>query len=247
MIPPIVEDVSYGARRARAGELPSRYADPWLGPFVDRLRPALTSANTTILDVGSGRRPTIPRAWRASHTHYVGLDLAREELDAAETGSYDEILVSDIGSHASELEGQFDLIVSWQVLEHVEDLGASLRNMHSYLRQGGRMVALLSGSYAIFALMSRVIPHRVNVSLMTRFLGAQPEDKFKTHYDKCSFRALDAALSEWRDHEVVPLYRGATYFSPWRPLERAYVAYEDWLVRTQRANLATHYLIVGDR
>jgi len=177
----------------------------------------------------------------------VGLDIAGDELAVAEPGSYDEVVIGDIGSHVPALDGRFDLIVSWQVLEHVEDLQASLENTHRYLRPGGRMVAMLSGSYAVFALLARVIPYEIRMRAMTRFLGVEPGTRFETHYNKCTYRALDALLGTWTGHEVVPLYCGADYFRPWPWVERTYVAYEHWLVRTKRVNLATHYLIVGDR
>ena len=37
------------------------------------------------------------------------------------------------------------------------------------------------------------------------------------------------------------------YFAFARPLRRLYLVYENWLARTNRRNLATHYVIVGVR
>jgi SAM-dependent methyltransferase len=242
LIPPGADDRPLDADAAR---LPPRYSDPWRGPFFDRVRPTLRPG-MSILDVGSGRRPTIPAAWRPARTTYVGLDISGSELAAAAPGAYAETWVGDVGARLPSLVGQFDLIVSWQVLEHVENLAQSLANMHSYLRAGGRMVAMLSGSYALFAVMARVMPHPLRVAAMARALDSDPVTKFKTHYDRCNFSAMDAILAGWARHEILPLYRGASYFGFWRPLERGYLAYEDWLVNTGRKNLATHYLIVGD-
>ncbi|MFO1244621.1 MAG: class I SAM-dependent methyltransferase [Ramlibacter sp.] len=36
-------------------------------------------------------------------------------------------------------EGGFDLITSWHVLEHTEDLGAVLRQLRNALRPGGTL------------------------------------------------------------------------------------------------------------
>jgi hypothetical protein len=54
-------------------------------------------------------------------------------------------------------------------------------------------------------------------------------------------------LSSWSDVAIVPFYRGAPYFGFWRPLQRAYLAYENAIERRQCTNLATHYLVIAER
>jgi SAM-dependent methyltransferase len=241
-----VDGRSIDAERAQQGELPARYGDAWIGPFVDQVRPVMRPG-MSILDVGSGRRPTIPSAWRPAQTQYIGLDVSADELAAADTDSYDEVLVGNVSSQISGLAGRFDLIVSWQVLEHVDDLQAALDNMKSYLRPGGRMVGLLSGSYAAFAMIARMTPYWLRARAMEKMLHMDPDTKFPTRYDKCTYRALDNTLSNWSSHTIFPLYRGGVYFSFFRPLERLYLTYENWAWRTECRNLATHYLIIGER
>jgi SAM-dependent methyltransferase len=245
-IPVDVDLPSPNARRVEAGLLPRRYAESWVGPFFDLARPALRPG-MSILDIGSGRRPTMPLAWRPSRSCYAGLDVSQEEIEAAGPGSYDETVVGDICSAIPELVNRFDLILSWQVLEHVRDMEAALRNIRSYLVPGGRLVALLSGSYAAFALLARVTPYSVRVRAMTRLLGLDPDTKFPTRYDRCTYRALSGLLSSWGTYEILPRYRAAGYFRFWPFLERRYLAYENWLCATERSRLATHYLISAVR
>jgi 2-polyprenyl-6-hydroxyphenyl methylase/3-demethylubiquinone-9 3-methyltransferase len=244
-IPVGAPGASPDAERVRLGELPARYAEPWRGQFLDRARPALRPG-MTILDVGSGRRPALPPEWRPPGTSYVGLDISGEELAAAQAGDYDEAIVGDIGVRIPRLVGTADLILSWQVLEHVADLGASLENMKRYLRPGGRMVAMLSGAYSAFALIARVMPYPIRVLAMERLLHMDPDAKFRTRYDRCTSRALNQLLDGWASHDVLALYRGAVYFTFSRILEGVYLRYEDALVRQDRATLATHYLVVGE-
>lgn len=236
------------ARRQReevaAGRLPTRYAERWVAPFYERVEPALSSG-VAILDVGSGRTPTIPPKQRPADCHYVGLDVSAAELEAAPEGSYDETVVGDLTQRDARLGERFDLIVSWQVLEHVASLEDGLANLHSYLRPGGRLVAQLSGSFAVFALASRIVPHRLSVWMMDRLLGIEPETRFETRFDRCYHRALTGLLAAWSSHEIVPRYNAGGYFRFSRPLLRSYLAYENWLARTNRRNLATHYIIVG--
>jgi SAM-dependent methyltransferase len=228
--------------RVAAGELPPRYAEPWARPFFAATQPALTPG-AAILDVGSGRRPALPPEERPAGCTYVGLDVSGAELAAAGEDAYDETVVNDISRRQDDLKERFDLVLSWQVLEHVPSLEDALENMHGYLRPGGRMVAHLSGSLAAFSLLGRVLPHPVSSRLMQRLLGAAPEEKFPTRYDRCRATKLRPLLARWSEHGIVPRYKGGGYFRFSRPLERTYLAYENWAERSGRPDLATHYVI----
>lgn len=227
-----------------AGRLPKRYAEHWMVRFFERVEPAI-APGIAILDVGSGRKPTIARDQRPPDCRYVGLDISASELDAAPVGSYDETFVGDLTERDPRLEDRFDVIVSWQVLEHVASLESALENLHAYLRPGGRLVSQLSGGFAVFALMSRALPHRASVRLMKVLLGIEPETRFRTRFDRCYHRALEQLLAGWQAYEIVPRYNSGGYFTFSRPLLRLYLVYENWLARTNRRNLATHYIIVG--
>jgi SAM-dependent methyltransferase len=228
-----------------AGLLPERYGEPMQAELYRRIHPLLVP-DLTVLDVGAGRYPTLAPADRPSGCRYVGLDIESEELAAAAPGAYDEDVVADITQPLNRDE-EFDLIVSWQVLEHVSPLGAAFENLRSALRPGGTMLAQLTGSNAGFALLGRLMPHALRVRIATRLLGHQPEEKFPTRYDRSSHRSLERMLSAWSEVEIVPFYRGAPYFRFSRPLQRAYLAYESALERYDRRNLATHYLVVAKR
>ena len=224
--------------------LPSRYHEPWVAPFLDRLTGALRPG-VRVLDVGSGARPTIPRDLRPERCVYVGLDISPDELRRAEVGDYDEILVGDICTRLHATEGRFDLVLSWQVLEHVPSMRDALATQHAALVPGGRMIAMLSGGWSMHALGARIVPYRMSTWLQQHLLGTPPEDKFPTRYDACTSRALRRLLADggWASWEIVPRYRAGIYLSFSRPLQRVYVAYESWAVRGAKANLATHYIV----
>lgn len=224
--------------------LPARYRDPWVAPFVDRALAEL-GPGAGVLDVGSGARPAIAREQLPDGCVYVGLDISGEELRRAEPGAYDEMLEGDICTKLATTEGRFDRVVSWQVLEHVSSMRAALATQHAALVPGGRMVAMLSGAWAMHALAARVIPYRMSTRLQRRLLNIVPEDKFPTRFDGCTDRSLRRLLADggWASWEVVPLYRSGVYLEFFQPLQRAYVAYENWAARGPRANLATHYIV----
>jgi SAM-dependent methyltransferase len=228
--------------RVAARELPPRYGEPWGRTFFSLARPAL-HPGVVILDVGGGRQPTLPRDARPEGARYVGLDISRLELEAAAPKAYDDIVVSDIGDRLHELEDRFDLVLSWQTLEHVHSVERALDNIHAYLRPGGRFVAQLSGSYSAFALLARAIPYPLANRLMKHLMDARHDEKFPTRYDRCTASALEPVLQRWSQHGIVPRYKAGAYFRFFRPLERTYIAYENWAERSGRKNLATHYVI----
>jgi len=222
-------------------KLPQRYQEPWRQTFHDRFL-AVAIPGTTILDAGSGRSPAIPVPLRPDGCRYVGLDISADELARAPAGSYDDIVVADLLGPPRSLLGQFDLVVSWQLLEHVRSLQRALDSIHDTLRPDGNFVGLLSGRWAIFAVANRLLPRRVGVDFLQSRLGRDPETVFRAYYDQATFKGIRRCLSHWAESEVVPRFRGGVYLSPSPRLQQLYLAYEGWAA-AGHPNLATHYLV----
>ncbi len=231
-----------------AGTLPPRYGTPWQQPFLDRVSSALRPG-VRILDVGSGARPVVPPESRPQGCHYAGLDVSGDELDRAGPSAYDERIVADIGQASARLQDRFDLVISWQVLEHVASMRAALDAQHRALVDGGRMVAMVSGSLGVYAVLARIIPYRVSTAIQERLLHIDGADKFPTRYDSCRASRLSALLREggWRSHVIISLYKGGMYFRFSPALQRLYLRYENAIWRTDRRELATHYIVDATR
>jgi SAM-dependent methyltransferase len=232
--------------RAGVYDPDDRYADNWVENFTAQYEPYLR-LGMTILDVGSGRTPAIPVDKRPQGCRYIGLDVSADELALAPPGSYDQTYVSDLRVREESLVGQVDLAISWQVLEHVEPLADALDNVRGYLRPGGHFVALLSGKYALFSIINRLIPERIGVFAMERLLRRPPDTVFRAQYDACTHRGLTQMLAAWRQSEVIALYRGAGYLEFFPPVRALYLWYEDWVVQRDKKELATHYVVVASR
>ncbi len=230
----------------RVRELPARYHEPWRGAFDQRFVGALVPG-VRILDMGAGRSPCIEPRDRPPQANYVGLDLSAEELDAAPPGSYDEAWCGAIEDHRVELDGRFDLVISWQVLEHVRSLPDSLANIRRYLRPGGLFVAQLSGRFSVTSVLNALIPRRPAVWAMEKLLGRHPETVFPAPYDHCWHSALVRLGEGWGSFDVRPRYCNAIYFNFSRPLQQGYLAFENALAARHLDNLAPHYLITGVR
>ncbi|MCA1702731.1 MAG: class I SAM-dependent methyltransferase [Actinobacteria bacterium] len=230
----------------RVRHLPPRYEEPWRETFdqrfADLLRPGLT-----ILDMGAGRSPCIPPDKRPTGCTYVGIDVSAEELNAAPAGSYDEVVCAAIEEYQPNLQDRFDLVISWQVLEHVRSLPDSLRNIRHYLRPGGLFVGQLSGRFAISSVLNAMIPRRPAVWIMEKLLARSPKTVFPAPYNSCWYSALVRLGDDWTFFTVTPRYCNAIYFNFSSLLQRAYLAYEDYLESRRVSNLAPHYLITAIR
>ena len=234
----------WAARLVRQDRLPPRYAEVWPEELDELARPHVR-AGMRILDVGAGSSPTIPLERRPPGTRYTGLDVSALELAEAPEGSYDETVVADVTAPIQRLKECFDLVVSWQALEHVASLERAFENIRTYLVPGGCMIVLLSGRFSMFSMANRLVPHRAARRLMEVLLRRPPDTVFPAIYDRCWYDAIHETLASWTAVEVRPKHAGAGYVAFSSVLTRAYVLYENRTVSSP--NLATHYLVAATR
>jgi SAM-dependent methyltransferase len=221
-----------------------RYARQWPIDFIKGYSQFL-QPGVRVLDVGSGTTPAISRKYRPEDTLYVGLDVSESELMKAPEGAYSETVCSDLRQLTPELVGRFDLVVSKQVLEHVKPLGPAVKNVHQYLVEGGHFVSILSGRNAFFSVANRMIPGSWAKVIMERLLNRKPETVFTAYYDQCTHSGLKSVFEDWSSVEVIPIFRGAGYLGFSKILARAYLVYENWAARTNKRDLATHYVVIA--
>lgn len=228
---------------------PARYQrEAWfLGEQFDQEMEAALRPGMRILDLGSGRTPALGVDSRPPGCHYVGLDISLSELQKAPAGSYDEMFEADAIARNPALENSFDLVLSFQVLEHVKPLEAAFENMIAYLKPGGRLVAQMSGTFSLFGLINQVLPQALAVWVLRKATRRSPESIFPAHYHHCWASKLERMVSSCSEREVRPLYLGADYFTFFGPLARLYLAYENRAMRGGHRNLASHYLVTAVR
>jgi SAM-dependent methyltransferase len=202
-----------------------------------------------VLDVGSGRNPTVLREARPPGTRYVGLDLSRNELRLAGPGAYDDVVVADLATRVESLVGSVDLALSWQVFEHVTPLAQAFDNLHAYLRPGGTLISFFSGRWSMFGIVNQLLPNALGRRLVEMTMRRRGTDHpvFPAYYDRCAFGAIQQMLGSWTEVEITSFFRGATYFHFSRILTRAYLSYENVIYRARLNDLATHYLLVARR
>jgi 2-polyprenyl-3-methyl-5-hydroxy-6-metoxy-1,4-benzoquinol methylase len=210
--------VSRWERSLLARVVPGCSAD---GPtsFRERVLPGLLRPGLRVLDVGGGKRPAIsPERKHELGLYVVGLDVSDTELEQAPARAYDATIVGDIA--AATIPGQYDLVFSRAVLEHVENPAAAIVNMARILAPGGLMAHVMPCRNAPFAVINRGLGNRAARRLLfTIFPEKQENSGFLAYYRHCTPSQLsricrDAGL------EVVNLtpYYNSGYTSFFAPL-----------------------------
>jgi SAM-dependent methyltransferase len=103
-------------------------------PLAEWLRrEGALAAGKRVLDVGCGVKPYYP--FFAGAAEYVGVDV-KENVNADIVGTADAIPVED---------GSYDVVLCTQVLEHVDDPAAVVRELSRVTAPGGRVLASTHG------------------------------------------------------------------------------------------------------
>ena len=103
---------------------------------LNRLAPLLkrSGAEPRILDVGCSVGATLDAA-RFFSWDAVGVDISQDAVDACRSRGLDAIKVE--GTRLPFEDNQFDAVVNWHVVEHVEDVRQTLTEWQRVLKPGG--------------------------------------------------------------------------------------------------------------
>jgi 2-polyprenyl-6-hydroxyphenyl methylase/3-demethylubiquinone-9 3-methyltransferase len=154
--------------------------------FQARVLPSLLKPGLRVLDVGGGKHPAISlETKRELGLHVVGLDISEDELLHAPPGAYDRIVVGDVA--AVKIPGEYDLIFSRAVLEHVADPTAALANLAGVLAAGGTMAHFMPCRNAPFAVLNRWLGNQAaRRVLFTVFPEKRKNSGFRAYYRDCT-------------------------------------------------------------
>lgn len=222
-------------QRSMASRVIPHLAHDGASEFHKRILQSLLSPGLRVLDVGGGKHPAISlQAKRDLGLHIVGLDISDTELVQAPAGAYDHIVVGDVAT--VDIPGQYDLIFSRSVIEHVQDPASAIENLSRVLAPGGTMAHFMPCRNAPFAIINRFLGNQVaRQVLFTLFPDKRHDSGFQAFYNHCTPTEL-AALIAGQGLEVVkviPYYKSdyAAFFAPFYTIEmlrQALMCYLDW-------------------
>jgi SAM-dependent methyltransferase len=135
----------------------------------------------------------------------VGIDISERQLDRHPT--LDERVLGDLQQHRWP-PGSFDLIVCWDVVEHLPEPGRALQLMFESLRPGGAVVLAFPNLWSLKGLVTKLTPYGFHVWFYRHILGdRRPRnelDQFTTPFRAEVAPARIRRLA--RGHGLEPIY-----------------------------------------
>jgi 2-polyprenyl-3-methyl-5-hydroxy-6-metoxy-1,4-benzoquinol methylase len=132
-----------------------------------------TSAKSTlrILEAGCGSRTNIRFDDRV---HWVGIDISAAQLER--NNGLREKIHADVQTYEFP-NGDFDMIVCWDVLEHLETPEAALRRFAEAVKPGGLIVLKIPNLDSMKGRLTRALPHGVHVAWYQYVHGRRYTDR----------------------------------------------------------------------
>lgn len=164
------------ARRKRKGVPVRRTASDVHRALVDRL----PKKPVRVLDAGCGEASSLPLP---RGVHVVGIDRSAAAL--ARNEHLDEAILGDLEIDRLP-DAAFDVVICWNVLEHLRRPERALENLSEALRTGGLLVLGLPNLLAPKALATKLTPYRFHLWIYRRVLdnpnaGRDGHPPLRTH------------------------------------------------------------------
>jgi SAM-dependent methyltransferase len=149
-----------------------------LQTFIDELLKSKNEIN--VLEAGCG---SASRIHFKPKSHMVGIDISPKQL--FRNTILDEKILGDIQSYDFQ-PSVFDVIVCWDVLEHLEKPQAALEKFAYAVKEGGIVILKLPNLISVKGLLTKFTPHWFHVLFYKYIYGdkkAREEDRgpFKTY------------------------------------------------------------------
>lgn len=185
------------------------YTRSWFGAAVnaelDRLK--ASGVKFRVLEVGGIDRPFLKKG---SGFEYVGMDVEhRPKCDEV----YDEFHVQSI---EESLAGQFDLIISRMVLEHVPDNEKSWAVIFACLKPGGKAIHIFPSGLHPYSMATRLVGNRLQRKLIGLYRPtAKDITGYPAYYDNCNPSKLEKLLTRkgYSNIDLRVNYSASEYFN----------------------------------
>jgi 2-polyprenyl-3-methyl-5-hydroxy-6-metoxy-1,4-benzoquinol methylase len=167
-----------------------------------------------VLEAGCGSASHLDFGSRA---HITGIDISPQQLER--NSALSEKIVGDVESFRP-VDREFDIVVCWDVLEHLPHPQRALANFQDVLASDGIMVLAAPEVLSLKGLATKLTPHALHRWVYRRWVPAATQDPFRTY--------LRLSISQ----------RAILAWAARRGLIAAYAAaYEGWPQQRVRARL----------
>jgi SAM-dependent methyltransferase len=192
-----------------------------------------------LLEAGCG---SMSKVRLGSNVQIVGIDISEKQL--ARNNDLHERILADIQTYKLP-EQSFDMIICWDVLEHLNDPLKALSNFFSAAKPGGLIILAFPNLFSLKGLITKLTPHAVHVWYYRRLLhvpnaGANDTPPFMTPF------RLSATYPSIRRH--ARSYHASVAFLGFRESpDMQYVRRNYWFMNVvmKSASAITRFLTFG--
>ena len=130
--------------------------------LVEKIRMTLPNAKPKILDVGCGTGANLKML--AAYGSAEGVDISPQAVDFCRERGLDSVKLGAI-EHLPYESGSFELVTALDVVEHLDDDVAGLREMRRVLRRDGRVLLFVPAFMFLWGVQDDVSNHRRRYTL----------------------------------------------------------------------------------
>jgi 2-polyprenyl-3-methyl-5-hydroxy-6-metoxy-1,4-benzoquinol methylase len=117
-----------------------------------------------LLEAGCG---SMSKVRLGENVRITGIDISEKQL-ARNDGLHERIL-ADIQTYPLP-EHSFDIIICWDVLEHLDDPASALRNFFRATKPGGLIILAFPNLFSLKGIITKFTPHPVHIWYYKRLL-----------------------------------------------------------------------------
>src|SRR5688572_13175843 len=130
--------------------------------LVEKIRTTLNNSNPRILDVGCGTGANLKML--AAYGRAEGVDVSPQAVDFCRERGLDSVKLGAIEDLPYE-SGSFDLVTALDVIEHLDDDVAGLKEVRRVLRRDGRLLVFVPAFMFLWGVQDDVSNHRRRYTL----------------------------------------------------------------------------------
>jgi len=130
--------------------------------LVEKIRTTLPNAKPKILDVGCGTGANLKML--TAYGSAEGVDISPQAVDFCRERGLDSVKLGAI-EHLPYESGSFELVTALDVVEHLDDDVAGLREMRRVLRRDGRILLFVPAFMFLWGVQDDVSNHRRRYTL----------------------------------------------------------------------------------
>lgn len=204
------------------------YYDPW--KWEHEIVKNILNLKDSLIEIGSGSGGFLKRL-KENGIKATGIEINKDAVATAKSSGLN-VTEENLEKFARDNENRFDWSVSFQVLEHIEDVAGFLKNSVKLLKRGGKLVISVPNNDSFIGKMYNPLnlpPHHMNrwnrdsLEKIAPIFGLKVE-KFeleplqKYHYKWYVNSVMEQAKDIYENKP--PIIRGAIYRSSKRMIEQ---------------------------